>query len=132
MGRTSSSFQNFPSPLKLFRTDLNIFCPSRSSTGSQTGFIFAVYSIGSIAAIPFTGPINDLLGRRWGMFTGAMLIILGTCIQAPSTSIRMFIGGRFVLGFGVSFCSVSAPCYVSEMSHPRWRGTHTGLYNCMW
>ncbi|KAH6972409.1 lactose permease [Ilyonectria sp. MPI-CAGE-AT-0026] len=103
-----------------------------SSTGSQTGFIFAVYSIGSIAAIPFTGPINDLLGRRWGMFTGAMLIILRTCIQAPSTSIRMFIGGRFVLGFGVSFCSVSAPCYVSEMSHPKWRGTHTGLYNCMW
>lgn len=92
----------------------------------------AVYNIGSIAAIPFTGPINDRFGRRWGMFAGAALIILGTCIQAPSHNIDMFIGGRFILGFGVSFCSVSAPCYVSEMSHPKFRGIHTGLYNCMW
>ncbi|KAI8671896.1 MFS domain-containing protein [Fusarium keratoplasticum] len=100
--------------------------------GSQTGFIFAIYNIGSIAAIPFTGPINDFFGRRLGMFAGALLIVVGTCIQAPSTKLSMFIGGRFILGFGVSFCSVSAPCYVSEMSHPRWRGVHTGLYNCMW
>ncbi|KAF4470118.1 Lactose permease [Fusarium albosuccineum] len=65
-----------------------------SPAGSQTGFIFAIYNVGSIAAIPFTGPINDFLGRRWGMFAGAMLIIIGTCIQAPSTSMSMFIGGR--------------------------------------
>lgn len=92
----------------------------------------AVYNIGSIAAIPFTGPLNDYYGRRIGMFTGAALIVLGTCIQAPAHNISMFIGGRFILGFGVSFCSVSAPCYVSEMSHPKFRGIHTGLYNCMW
>ncbi|KAM0269838.1 hypothetical protein ACHAQH_009640 [Verticillium albo-atrum] len=103
-----------------------------SSVGSQTGLIFAIYNIGSICAIPFCGPTNDIFGRRWGMFTGAVLIIAGTCIQAPSTSLGMFMGGRFVLGFGVSFCTISAPCYVSEMSHPRYRGIHTGLYNCMW
>ncbi|GJD03630.1 lactose permease [Colletotrichum higginsianum] len=49
---------------------------------------FNMYNVGSVCAIGFTGPVNDLLGRRWGMFTGAVLII--------------------------------------------WRGTLTGLYNCMW
>jgi MFS family permease len=44
----------------------------------------------------------------------------------------MFLAGRFLLGFGVSFCCVSAPCYVSEMAHPKWRGTITGLYNTCW
>ncbi|POS69465.1 lactose permease [Diaporthe helianthi] len=102
-----------------------------STAGSQTGFIFALYNIGSIAAVPFTGPTNDYFGRRMGMFTSAILIIAGTCIQAPSTTLGMFMGGRFILGFGVSFASVSAPTYVSEISHPIWRGTHTGLYNCM-
>ncbi|UPK93388.1 hypothetical protein LCI18_004323 [Fusarium solani-melongenae] len=111
--------------------DLRVSATPRTPAGSQTGFIFAIYNIGSIAAIPFTGPINDFFGRRLGMFAGALLIVVGTCIQAPSTKLSMFIGGRFILGFGVSFCSVSAPCYVSEMSHPRWRGVHTGLYNCM-
>lgn len=66
------------------------------------------------------------------MFTGALIIIIGTCVQATSTGRGQFLGGRFVLGFGVSFCCVSAPCYVSEMAHPSWRGTITGLYNCTW
>lgn len=91
-----------------------------------------MHNIGSVCAVFFTGPTNDYLGRRAGMFIGSFLIIIGTCIQAPSTTHRMFLGGRFVLGFGVSFCCVSAPCYVSEMAHPKWRGTLTGLYNCTW
>lgn len=66
------------------------------------------------------------------MFTGSVIIIIGTCIQAPAINMAMFMTGRFLLGFGVSFCCVSAPCYVSEMAHPKWRGTLTGLYNTCW
>lgn len=93
----------------------------------STGIIFAMYNIGSVAAVFFTGPVNDYFGRRWGMFTGALIIIIGTCIQAPSKTEGQFLAGRFVLGFGVSFCAVSAPTYVSEMAHPHWRGTITGF-----
>ncbi|KAM7193457.1 lactose permease [Rhypophila sp. PSN 637] len=103
-----------------------------SVSGSSTGLVFAMYNIGSVAAVFFTGPVNDYFGRRWGMFTGALIVIVGTIVQATSNSREQFLGGRFVLGFGVSFCCVSAPCYVSEMAHPRWRGTLTGLYNCTW
>ncbi|KAF5640032.1 sugar transporter (hexose transporter) [Fusarium tjaetaba] len=103
-----------------------------SSEGSSTGIVFAMYNIGSIAAVFFTAPVNDFFGRRWGMFTGAVVVIIGTCVQATSTGRGQFLGGRFILGFGVSFCCVSAPCYVSEMAHPNWRGTITGLYNCTW
>ncbi|ATZ47637.1 hypothetical protein BCIN_02g08950 [Botrytis cinerea B05.10] len=103
-----------------------------SAAGSSTGLVFAMYNIGSIPAVFFTGPVNDYFGRRMGMLTGAVLVIIGTCVQAPSTSHGMFLAGRFILGFGVSFCCVSAPCYVSEMAHPAWRGTLTGLYNTTW
>lgn len=103
-----------------------------TSEGSATGLVFAMYNIGSVAAVFLTGPANDLLGRRAGMFIGAAIVVIGTCVQAPSTTQRQFLGGRFVLGFGVSFCSVSAPTYVSEMAHPAFRGTLTGLYNCTW
>ena len=91
-----------------------------------------MYNIGSVAAVFFTGPTNDYFGRRWGMFVGALIVVVGTCVQAPCTSRGQFLAGRFVLGFGVSFCCVSAPCYVSEMAHPSWRGTLTGLYNTTW
>ncbi|EHL01726.1 putative Lactose permease [Glarea lozoyensis 74030] len=103
-----------------------------SQAGSSTGLVFALYNIGSIPAVFLTGPVNDRYGRRAGMATGAVIIIIGTCIQAPSVNMKMFMAGRFILGFGVSFCCVSAPCYVSEMAHPKWRGTITGLYNTCW
>lgn len=109
---------------------LNYFGMEKS--GPNTGLVFAMYNIGSVAAVFFTGPTNDYFGRRAGMFVGALIIIIGTCIQAPSKTPEMFLGARFVLGFGVSFCCVSAPCYVSELAHPKWRGTITGLYNCTW
>ncbi|KAH7029805.1 general substrate transporter [Microdochium trichocladiopsis] len=100
--------------------------------GHEAGIVNAMYNIGSVAAVFFTGPINDYFGRRPGMWTGSMFIIVGTIVQALSWGLSQFLGGRFLLGFGVSFCCVSAPTYVSEMAHPRWRGTITGLYNCTW
>ncbi|KAL4799210.1 general substrate transporter [Aspergillus venezuelensis] len=116
--------------LNAMETYLDFF--NMETSGSSTGIVFAIYNIGSIPAVFFTGPVNDYWGRRVGMFVGALIIVIGTCIQAPSVNRGMFLAGRFILGFGVSFCCVSAPCYVSEMAHPAWRGTITGLYNCTW
>lgn len=55
-----------------------------------------MYNIGSVAAVFFTAPTNDYLGRRAGMFAGALIVVIGTCIQAPAISHEMFLGGRFV------------------------------------
>jgi len=66
-------------------------------------------------------------GRRVGMFIGALIIIIGTCIQAPARNLAMFMIGRFILGFGVAISASAGPAYVSEMAHPSYRGIMTGL-----
>ena len=53
-------------------------------------------------------------------------------MQATSTNIGAFMGGRFLLGFGVATSATAGPAYVSEMAHPAFRGTMTGLYNVLW
>lgn len=73
------------------------------NTGGRIGFVFAIYTIGNIVGSFGAGPVADKWGRRWGMLTGALLIVLGTCISATSQSLSQFMGGRFVLGVGVSF-----------------------------
>ncbi|CRK31648.1 Lactose permease like protein [Verticillium longisporum] len=62
---------------------------------------------------------------RWALDVGSQ------SYEKLTKLFRYFACGRFMLGFVVSFCLVSAAYYVSEMSHPKWRGYHTGLYNCM-
>ena len=66
------------------------------------------------------------------MFLGALIIIIGTCVQATAHNLAAFMIGRFLLGFGVSLSVTAGPAYVSEMAHPAYRGTLTGLYNTFW
>lgn len=97
-----------------------------TETGARTGFIFAIYTIGNIVGSFLAGPLTDTWGRRWGMFLGgaliaepclamsksnrpiAAIIIIGTCIQAPSENIAQFKGGRFLLGVGVALSASKA------------------------
>ncbi|KAH7183528.1 general substrate transporter [Fusarium flagelliforme] len=102
------------------------------TSGSSTGIVFMIYNVGSVAAAPTVPFATDMFGRRVGMITGAIIIIIGTCVQATANAMPQFMGGRFLLGFGVSYCCIAAPTYVSELAHPKWRGTLTGCYNCMW
>lgn len=71
--------------------------------------------------------MNDYLGRRIGIFLGCVLVIVGTCIQAPAINRGMFLGGRYVTGVGQGFINVSAPMFVAEMAHPYYRGPLSGL-----
>ena len=98
-----------------------------------------MYQIGSVAGLPFIGPIIDYFGRRGGMFVGAAFIVVGTIVQGATVhthnyldATHQFMGGRFLLGFGVSLAASAGPMYVVEVSHPAHRGIVTALYNTFW
>lgn len=103
-----------------------------SGAGSSTGVIFIIYNCGQIAAFPFCGLLADGLGRRWCIFIGCFLVLVGTAIQTPANSQGQFIGGRFVLGFGASIASAAGPAYTVELAHPSYRGFQAGMYNNFW
>lgn len=94
-----------------------------------------MYQIGSVCALPFVGPAIDTWGRRVGMFIGSLLVILGTIIcgtTISNASVHQFMGGRFLLGFGVSIASSAGPIYVVETSHPAYRSVVTAYCNTFW
>jgi MFS family permease len=103
--------------------------------GIWAGIVTSMYQIGSVVAIPFIGPAIDTWGRKAGMSIGAMFIIVGTIIQGTTisnASIGQFMGGRFLLGFGVAIVASAGPMYVVEVSHPAFRSVMTAIYNCFW
>lgn len=105
------------------------------NAGAWTGIVTAMYQIGSVCAIPFIGPAIDTFGRRAGMFMSSSIIVIGVIIQGTcinTSSIGQFMGGRFLLGFGVGIMASAGPTYVVELSHPAHRGVTTGLYNVFW
>jgi sugar porter (SP) family MFS transporter len=105
------------------------------NNGIGAGIVTAMYQIGGVTAIPFTGPAIDTWGRRVGMFIGAFIILIGVVIQltcVTNANINQFMAGRFFLGFGVQIAAAAGPIYVVETAHPAYRGICGGLYNVMW
>lgn len=88
-----------------------------------------IYTIGSMVGSLFTGPICDQFGRRAGMATGSLLIMVGAAVQTSARNDRYLLGGRFVLGFGVAIGTSAAPTYALELAPPQWRARIVGYYN---
>jgi MFS family permease len=44
----------------------------------------------------------------------------------------MFVGARFLIGFGVAIAHGSSPLLITELVHPQHRAIYTAIYNTMW
>src|ERR1700753_1451530 len=72
-------------------------------SGGKLGLLGAIQNIGGLASLPFAPWMSDTYGRRVSIFLGSCLMILGTVVQTASQSVEMFIGARFLIGFGLTF-----------------------------
>lgn len=67
------------------------------------GGINTAYTVGAIiGGFFFGGPIADFFGRKIGMATGCVFVIVATFIQAfsPKGSLAAFLVGRTIVGVG--------------------------------
>ncbi|KAI3338112.1 guanine deaminase [Ustulina deusta] len=97
--------------------------------GPIKGIIAASYSLGAILSLPFIGIVNDKFGRRWSVFGGSVIMVIGALIQGLSVNIGQYIVARLILGFGIPTCIVSASSLIAELSYPKERPVLTSLFN---
>ncbi|EGO26001.1 hypothetical protein SERLADRAFT_355924 [Serpula lacrymans var. lacrymans S7.9] len=100
--------------------------------GSKLGLLNAIQNIGSLCGYPFAPYMADVMGRRYSIIFGASLMIAATVIQTASQSVQMFIGARWLIGFGLTFAATAAPLLVTEVAYPSHRGQATSMYNTLW
>jgi len=101
-------------------------------SGGTLGLLNAIQSIGGLAGFPFAPYVSDGIGRRRAVWLGAIIMCIATAVQTASQSVGMFIGARFLIGFGLTFAANAAPMLVTEISYPTYRAPLTSLYNSLW
>lgn len=75
-------------------------------TGSKTGptdqynWMLTGYTIGSAVALPLTGGLSDIFGRRYFFMGGCVVSLVGTLITATATSVEGVIPGMVLKGVG--------------------------------
>jgi sugar porter (SP) family MFS transporter len=101
-------------------------------TGGRLGLFNIIQSVGNLAAYPFAPYITDYFGRKNAILLGAAIMCIATALQTATQNFGMFIGARFLIGFGLSFAHNAAPLLVSELSYPLYRAPLTSTYNSLW
>ncbi|TPX13631.1 uncharacterized protein E0L32_005834 [Thyridium curvatum] len=100
--------------------------------GSRLGAMTFGPTGGVLISILVSSQLCDRLGRRWPIFGGSLLIILGSVIQAAAMNYSMFVASRFIVGFGLGIVSVAAPPLLSEVAYPSHRGKLVSFYLTSW
>lgn len=100
--------------------------------GGKLGLFNAIQNIGGLAGLPFAPYLTDRLGRRHAILCGAVIMCIGAALQTSAQGLGQFIGARFMMGFGLTLATNSAPLLVSELAYPSHRAQLTSAYNSLW
>ncbi|KAH0032981.1 general substrate transporter, partial [Aureobasidium melanogenum] len=95
---------------------------SNYKKGAIQALVVAIYEIGCLLGSFFIIGYGDKLGRRRAVLVGALIMLVGTAIQASSTTLAQLIVGRIVTGAGNGMNTSSIPIWQAEMAPPKIRG----------
>lgn len=58
------------------------------------------YTIGSAVALPLTGGLSDIFGRRYFFMGGCFISLIGTIIAVTATTVEGVVPGMVFKGIG--------------------------------
>lgn len=67
--------------------------------------------------------VPDYVGRKWALFYGAAITIVGVILQAAAQNVAMFVVARVIVGFGTGCTAITVPVYLAEtlpVEHRAW------------
>lgn len=104
---------------------------SADSPPPNSGAAVSLFTGGAFFGAAFAGPWGDYFGRRWTIFIGALIFIVGAVFQTAAQNINWLYAGRAIAGLGVGFLVMIIPVYQGEIAHPSIRGRVTALQQFM-
>ncbi|KAF0912146.1 hypothetical protein E2562_013036 [Oryza meyeriana var. granulata] len=86
-----------------------------------TMFTSSLY-LAALASSLGAATVTRVAGRKWSMFAGGLVFLVGCALNGAAANVAMLILGRVLLGVGIGFANQSVPVYLSEMAPARMRG----------
>lgn len=101
-------------------------------TGNTLGLMNSAALFPGLISPYFAELIADRLGRRYAVWTGIIINIIGAVLNSAAVNLGMYIAGRAVMGVGISMGLTIAPTLLQEFAHPRYRAPLGSMYTCIY
>lgn len=99
---------------------------------SMVPWIASAYLIATSAIQPISGRLTDILSRKTGMISSAILLALGNLVCGLATSPWVMIFGRALAGMGGGGICVVSTIFGSDIIPLRKRGSWQGIGNVIY
>ncbi len=94
---------------------------------SQYTWVFTSYIITETIALPLTGKLTDMYGRKWFFVVGMAIFTLGSFLCGISQSMSQLIIFRAFQGIGFGVMSALGFIVIADIFPPEERGKYSGL-----
>lgn len=109
--------------------------------GPTLGLFNCVMSVGALTGLVILPFLLDRFGRKPCLVFGSMFMLLGVALQSGSINFSMFVGARYILGFGDIIVICTAPLLITEIAPAQDRAIlvtiagatyHSGAFIAAW
>ncbi|HCG45977.1 DHA2 family efflux MFS transporter permease subunit [Corynebacterium flavescens] len=90
-------------------------------------WVISAFLVTMTIAMPISGKLGDMLGRKWLYIGGIVVFIIGSTIGGFAHTMTLLIIGRAIQGFGAGFMMISSQAIVAEVTSSRERGKFMGI-----
>ena len=94
---------------------------------AQYTWVFTSYIITETVALPLTGKLSDMYGRKWFLVAGMGIFVLGSFLCGISQSMTQLIIFRGLQGIGFGAMSALSFIIIADIFAPEDRGKYSGL-----
>jgi EmrB/QacA subfamily drug resistance transporter len=94
---------------------------------TQYTWVTTIYIITSTIAIPITGKLTDMYGRKWFYVGGIAIFIVGSLLSGFSQNMTQLILFRGFQGIGAGIMMANAFTVIGDIFPPAERGKYQGL-----
>ncbi len=94
---------------------------------SQYTWVFTAYIITETIALPITGKLSDMYGRKWFLVIGMSIFVLGSFLSGFSQSMTQLIIFRALQGIGFGAMTALGFIIIADIFPPEERGKYNGL-----
>ena len=98
---------------------------------AHMSWAITAYTIAQTLAMPVTGKLGDVVGRKPLYLTGIVLFIGGSVLCGFAPSMLFFVAARFAQGLGGGALMISSQAITGDLIPARVRGTYMAPLGAM-
>ncbi|KAJ5379853.1 uncharacterized protein N7496_002281 [Penicillium cataractarum] len=101
-------------------------------SSNKLGLMNSAALFPGLVAPYFSERIATKWGRRYAIWLGIVINVIGAIVNSASTGLGMYIAGRVIMGIGIATTLTIASTLLQEIAHPRYRAPLGTIYTSIY